>query len=325
MHKGFKTKKSRGRSRSGVEVVHEDRHEFSSKHSSPRSSAAALPAQQPAIINIRIDNDNDRERERTSGRIREVYAPEHDSRRKNNPMSPNFSQMPYAKHGEFDAHLMSRHSSLGGSDTGSSVIDGNSSIYTSDDSVFSEPVRPRMHSRAPSEVGGGLHLRSRNIPIPRDDVFTPTYHESRRRQKPRFPADDYPPHNRRGSLYEDRIEPHRAPSYPRPPMASRRHSVQLSNPFDPRYPSQPSRSYTEAPSAYAYKSQPSPQRYVSDERPDSFELRAMADQLDAMDYINHSRHGRMPHRHNSGRGRMSGEVDEWAYRPQERYDGQRHF
>ena len=323
--KAHKTKKVHGRARSDIEAIHHDKHKPSSKDSSPRSSAAALPAQ--PIINIRIDNDNDRERDRLGDRVREVYTPDHDTRRNiHNMTSPTFSQPIYNKHEKFDVHKMSRHSSLGGSESGSSIIDGSSSIYTSDDSVFSEPVRPRTRARVSADLGGGVNLRSRNIPVPYDDGFGTSYHDSRRRQKERLPADEYPPtHRPRGSLHEDHIEPHRAPSYRRPSLASRRHSGQTSPTFDPRYPAQPSRSYTDVPPSYAFKAQPPPQRYVAEERPDAFELRAMADQLDAMNYINQSRRTGMPPWRNSIRGRMGAAVDEWAYRPQERmYDGYRH-
>jgi len=108
-------------------------------------------------------------------------------------------------------------------------------------------------------------------------------------------------------------------------MPTRRHSVQMPNPFDPRYTAQASRSYTDAPLSYAYKSQPPPQRYIEEHRPDAFKLRAMADELDAMDYINQSRRSSMLPRRDSMRGRVGTEVDEWAYRPHEKlYGGYRH-
>ncbi|KAF1971031.1 hypothetical protein BU23DRAFT_570287 [Bimuria novae-zelandiae CBS 107.79] len=330
--KVYNVKKSHGRTRSDVEIIHEDRPKFSSKDSSPRSSAAAIPTQ--PIINVHIDNGNEHTRERTGDRGREVYTSEHDPRHSGNPMpTPGFSYPVYAKNDRFDAHPMSRHSSIGGSDTGSSVIDGHSSVYTSDDSIFSEPIRPRLHSRTTSEVGAGPQLRSRNMPLPRDEAFIPPY----RQQKPRFPVDDYPhahrprgslhedriePHRSRGSLHEDRIEPHRSSTHRRPSMSARRHSVQIGNPFNPRY-AHPSRSYNEVLPSYAYKPEPPPQRYIADDRPNPFELRAMADQLEAMDYINHSRRSGMPSRRNSMRGRMAPEVDEWAYRPP-MYDAYRH-
>ncbi|KAJ4356595.1 uncharacterized protein N0V89_004630 [Didymosphaeria variabile] len=318
MPKVYKVKKSHGRSRSDIEVVHEDKHSPPSKNSSPRSSGSAVPTQQ--IFNIHIDNDNDRERERKKDRGREVHAADYDSRRNSNPMvPPAFSNPMYTKRDKFDTHPMSRHSSVGGSDTGSSVIDGNSSIYTSDDSVFSEPPRPRMHSRTTSEVGGGLHLRSRNMPITRNEAFAPAYHEAQRRQKLRFEADDYPPHRGRGSLHEDYAEPHHSTSYGRPSIPARHHSVQMNNPFDPRYAGQPSRSYT------GYPSQPYQQRYIAESGPDAFDFRMMADQLGAVEHMNHSRRSGLPHRRNSYRGRMAPEVDEWAYRPRvEAYSGYRH-
>ncbi|OAG02905.1 uncharacterized protein CC84DRAFT_1178473 [Paraphaeosphaeria sporulosa] len=318
MPKIFKVKKSHGRSRSDVEVIHEGKHSPSSKSSSPRSSASALPTQQ--IFNIHIDNDNDRERERKDGHGRDAHAANHDQRRNNKPMhSPGFTNPIYTKRDKFDVHPMSRHSSVGGSDTGSSVIDGHSSIYTSDDSVFSEPIRPRMHSRTTSEVGGGLHLRSRNMPIPRHDAFIPAHQESHRRQKRHFEADDYP-HRPRGSIYDGYAEPPHTPSFRQPPMAPRRHSVQLSNPFDPRHPAQPSRSYTD------YATQPFQQRYITDNAPEPFEFRAMADELGAMNYINQSRRSGLTQRRNSLRGRGAPEVDEWAYRPQGRmHDAYRHM
>jgi hypothetical protein len=316
----LKVKKSHGPSRSDVEVVHEDKHSPPFKNSSLRSSASALPTQQ--IFNIYIDNDNDREREQKSDRGGDGHTTDYDPRRNSKPIpSSGFSKPMYTKRDKLHAHPVSRQSSVGGSDTGSSVIDGNSSIYTSDDSVFSEPVRSRMYSRTASEVGGGVaHLRSRNLPTPRQDALMPAYHESHQRQKPHFEVDDCPPQRPRGSLQEGYVEPHRSPSYRQPSLATRRHSVQLANPFDPRYPAQPSRSYTE------YSRQLLPQRYIAESRPEPFEIRAMTDQLGAMDYINHSRRGGLPHRRNNLRGRMALEVDEWAYRPHGRvYDGYRHM
>ncbi|KAJ4290440.1 hypothetical protein N0V90_010656 [Kalmusia sp. IMI 367209] len=314
----YKVKKSHGRGRSDVEAVLDDKHKFSSKNSSPRSSAAALPTQQ--IFNIHIDNDNDRERERNNTRGREHHM-DQETRRTSNPISPlGFSDPVYTKRDKYDAHPMSRHSSVGGSETGSSVCDSNSSFYTSDDSVFSEPIRARMPSRTISEVGAQPHLRSRAIPRPREDAYVTVYHEPRRRQKQRSPADDYP-HRPRGSLHEDRIEPLHSPSFQRPPLSARRHSVQMANPFDSRYTAQASRSYTDVPPSYAYKSQPQPQRYIAEDRPDPFELRAMAAQIDAMNYINQSRRHGAPSRRNSFRSRMDAEADEWAYHPRERVHG----
>lgn len=324
VQKVYKVKSSHGRPRSNVEDVHEVRQKVSSKDSSPRSSVAAVPTQ--PIINIRIDNDNDRERDRTGDRIREVYTPDHDTRRtgRGTP-SPTFPHATYSKHDKFDSYIPSRHSSVGGSDTDSSGIDGNSSIYTSDDSVFSEPIRVHKHDRT-SDVGtGGPHLRSRNISVPHDDAFVSTYHETRRRQKPHFTVDDYPPAHRRGSLHEDHIEPHRAPFYQRPPMAARHHSGQAASHFDSRYPPKPSHSYTDVPPLVSYKPQPPPQRYITEDRPDAFELRAMADELDAIDYINQTRRSGLPNWRSNMRARAKAEVDEWAYRPHERvYNGYRH-
>lgn len=322
--KVHKTKKTHGRGRSDVEIIYEDKDKSPSKHNSPQSSASALPTQQ--IFNIRIDNDNDREREKKNDRGRGFQTIDHDQRRNSNHMSPpGFSIPPHAKRDKFEPHPMSRHSSVGGSETGSSIIDGNSSIYTSDDSVFSEPWLPRMHSRSTSEVGAAPHLRSRNMSIPRHDAFDPTYHESHRRQRPRYETDDYPPPRPRGSLHETETERYHSVSHQRPSMPTRRHSVQVSNPFDPRYPTQPSRSYTQASSPYAYPTGPPHQRHMPESRPDPFELRAMADQLDAMNYINNSRRNGLAHRWNGTRGRMAPEVDEWAYRPHGRvYDGYRH-
>ncbi|KAF9736756.1 hypothetical protein PMIN01_04535 [Paraphaeosphaeria minitans] len=310
-----KVKKSHGRSRPDVELNHGGKHSPSSKSSSPPSSASALPTQQ--IFNIRIDNDNDRERERKNDRGRDADAGDHDGRRgsKSTP-PPGFTNDLYSKRDKIDVHPVSRHSFVGGSDTGSSVMDGNSSIYTSDDSVFSEPMRPRMHSRTTSEVGGGLHLRSRNMPTPRHNA---SKQESHRRQKQHYEADDYP-HRPKGSLYDDYVDPHHTPSFRQPPMAPRRHSVRLSNPFDQRYPAQPSRSYTQ------YPTQPFRQQYIADSRPEPFDFRTMTDELGAMNYVNRPRRNRLPHRRNSPRGRVSPEVDEWAYRPQGRiHDAYRHM
>lgn len=329
VQKVYKSKNSHGRTRSIIENVHEERYKTSSKDGSPRPPVAAIPTQ--PIINIRIDNDNDRERDRTGDRIKEVYTPDHDSRRtgRGTP-SPTFSHAIFSKHDKFDSHIPSRHSSIGGSDTDSSVIDGASSTYTSDDSVFSEPTRPSPYDRMAAEVGtGGPHLRSRNISIPHNDTLVSAYHNSRRRQKQRFSVDDYPPAPRRGSLHEDHIEPHRAPFYQRPPMAPRHHSGQAANHFEPRYPPQPSRSYTDVPPPPSYKPQLPPQlppqRYITEDRPDAFELRAMADQLDAMDYINQTRRSGLSTWRGNMRARAGAEVDEWAYHPSERvFSGYRH-
>lgn len=282
----------------------------SSKNSSPRSSAVGLPTQQ--IFNIHIDKHHDPKRDRKMRQRLNSQFDQESRRTSTPPPHLGFSDTMYQTRDKVEVQTVSQHSSVaGGSDSVSSLY-SDSSIQTSDDSVFSEPIKMRASSRMQTEVGAQPRLRSRCLPLPRNDAIMPVYYESHDELRPKYQADDYP-RRRRDSIYEKRVDT----SYERPMPVIRRHS-EITNPFDPRYPGPAPQSYNQpSPSSYTYKSPVRQRRYIEEGRPDPFALRAMGAQLDAMNYMNTQRGNAHPRR-GILKTRENVDTDEWAYRPSER-------